>query len=77
MGFDNVRIRDSLLRSAGAGDLLTEAIATGTRAWDENVALTKEAELRYGTMASRLQFAKNRFNDLAITVGNILAPCIY
>ena len=74
LGFDNVRIRDSLLRSAGAGDLLAEAIATGTRAWDENVALTKEAELRYGTMASRLQFAKNRFNDLAITVGGILAP---
>ena len=76
LGFDNVRIRDSLLRSAGAGDLLTESIATGTRAWDENVALTKEAELRYGTMASRLQFAKNRFNDLAITVGGILAPIV-
>ena len=76
LGFDNVRIRDSLLRSAGAGDLLTESIATGTRAWDENVALTREAELRYGTMASRLQFAKNRFNDLAITVGGILAPIV-
>ena len=76
LGFDNVRIRDSLLRSAGAGDLLTESIATGTRAWDENIALTREAELRYGTMASRLQFAKNRFNDLAITVGGILAPIV-
>ena len=50
LGFDNVRIRDSILRSAGAGDKLTETIALGTRAWDENIALTREAELRYGTM---------------------------
>ena len=74
LGFDSVRIRDLILRTAGAGDKLEESIVAGTRAWDENIALTREAELRYGTMASRLQFAKNRFNDLAITVGNILAP---
>ena len=76
LGFDTVRIRDSLLRSAGAGDLMAGAIAMGTKAWDENIALTREAELRYGTMASRFQFAKNRANDLAITVGGVLAPII-
>ena len=76
LGFDTVRIRDALLRSAGAGDLLTNAIQAGSTAWDENTALAKEASLRYSTMASRFQFAKNRANDLAITVGGILAPII-
>ena len=69
LGFDSVRIRDALLRSAGAGDLMANAIGLGTQAWEENTALTKEAELRYGTMASRLKFAKNRLNDMAITIG--------
>ena len=46
LGFDNVRVRDALLRSAGAGELLANALETGTTAWDENVALAREAELR-------------------------------
>ena len=64
LGFDNVRIRDLILRTAGAGDKLEEAITAGSQAWDENTALAKEASLRYSTMASRFQFAKNRANDL-------------
>ena len=54
LGFDTVRIRDALLRSAGAGDLLTNAIQAGSTAWDENTALAKEASLRYSTMASQV-----------------------
>ena len=55
---------------------MANAIGLGTQAWEENTALTREAELRYGTMASRLQFAKNRLNDMAITIGNVLAPIL-
>ena len=74
LGFDNVRIRDSLLRSAGAGDLMADALAQGTQAWEDNIALTREAALRYQTSASQIQFAKNQARDLGITVGEILAP---
>ena len=76
LGFDNVRIRDALLRSAGAGDLLENALSRGTEAWDENIALTREAELRYNTTAAKLQRAKNQLNDLAITAGNVLVPTL-
>ena len=76
LGFDNVRVRDLILLMAGAGDKLTDTVDTSTKAWDENIALTREAELRYGTMASRFQFAKNRANDLAIEIGGVLAPII-
>ena len=58
LGFDSVRIRDALLRSAGAGDLMANAIGLGTQAWEENTALTKEAELRYGTMAQPVEICQ-------------------
>ena len=76
LGFDSVRIRDSLLRSAGAGDLMADALMQGTQAWDENIALTREAALRYETSASQIQFAKNQAKDLAITAGETLAPSL-
>ena len=76
LGFDNVRIRDAILRTAGAEDLLAETLQLGTQAWRENSALTREAELRYGTAASQIQFTKNRVNDLAITIGSAIVPSI-
>ena len=36
LGFDSVRVRDLILRTAGAGDKLEEAITAGSQAWDEN-----------------------------------------
>ena len=76
LGFDNVRIRDALLRAAGAGDLFRRAIDLGTEAWEENIALTKEADLRYRTMDARWQFTMNRAKDFGITVGNVVAPAV-
>jgi TP901 family phage tail tape measure protein len=74
MGISEVRMRDALLRAAGAGDLFAESIQLGTQAWQENVALTKEAEERYKTTESRLVILKNRMVDQAITLGDALAP---
>ena len=76
MGIKEVRLRDSLLRAAGASDLFTEAIALGNQAWEENTALTEEADLRYGTAAAQLQITRNIINDVAIEIGNKLAPKI-
>ena len=59
-------MRDMLLRAAGASDTFTEALELGTAAWDENVALTNEANQRYQTMGSRLEILKNKANDLGI-----------
>ncbi|MGP1664831.1 MAG: phage tail tape measure protein, partial [Rhodanobacter sp.] len=41
--FADVRVRDTLLRLAGAGDLVTDSIDTSNQAWEENIALSKEA----------------------------------
>ena len=76
MGIKEQRMRDALLRAAGAGDLLTEAIDIGTAAWEENLALTTEAEQRYKTTASQLVVVKNRVQDAAIELGQAFLPII-
>ncbi|HPZ14941.1 MAG TPA: phage tail tape measure protein, partial [Bacillota bacterium] len=74
MGITEVRMRDALLRAAGAGDLFAESIQLGTQAWEENTALTNEAAQRYETTASKLEIMRNRLQDVAITFGEILLP---
>lgn len=74
MGITEVRLRDALLRASGASDVFTESLEIGTTAWNENNALTKEAEQRYGTTASQMEIAKNKMIDVGITIGEKLAP---
>lgn len=76
MGLTEVRLRDSLLRAANAGDLLTEAIDTGNKAWEDNTALTNEANKRYDTLKSKITMALNKLKDMAITIGNKLMPTV-
>jgi len=76
MGITEIRLRDSLLRAAGAQEVFANAVVIGTEAWNENIALTKEAEQRYATTESQLQMMKNSLTDVAITFGEILLPAI-
>jgi TP901 family phage tail tape measure protein len=72
LGLSEIRVRDALLRAAGAGDLFRQSLELGTKAWSDNIALTKEAEQRYATTESQLQIFKNRLDDIAITLGGPL-----
>lgn len=76
MGITEIRMRDALLRLAGGSDLLSDAVNTSTTAWEENTALTTEAEKRYGTTASQLQLLKNEVTDMAIDLGTALIPVL-
>ena len=76
MGLTEVRLRDSLLRAANAGDLFNKALETGTTAWKENTALANEANKRYENLKSKIKIAINQLQVLAITVGNKLMPSI-
>ena len=69
MDIKNAGLRDMLLRASGAGEVLTDALETGTKAWNENTALTVEAETKYKTLASQLKITWSNVIDLAITVG--------
>lgn len=74
MGISEVRLRDALLRASGASDVFTTSLKIGTNAWEENTALTKEAEQRYKTTASQIEIAKNYLKDAGITIGEIVVP---
>ena len=74
MGLTEVRLRDSLLRAANAGNLFNNAIDTGTKAWNENVALTNEANKRYQTLESRMEMTKNKIKNVATNTGDKLTP---
>lgn len=72
MGLSDIRMRDALLRAAGASGTFTEALKIGNNAWNENKALTNEAGQRYKTLESRIKILGNKFTALGIAVGDEL-----
>ncbi|MEG0285047.1 MAG: phage tail tape measure protein [Vagococcus sp.] len=74
MGIREVRLRDSLLKAAGANELFADSIEMSNNAWDENIALNKEAETKFNTTASQIQLLKNDVIELGIGFGEILLP---
>jgi TP901 family phage tail tape measure protein len=76
LAISGIREQDVLLRMSGASDILSQAVETSTKAWEDNNALTNEAEQRYKTTASQLKIMWNQVKDLGITIGNILIPIV-
>lgn len=76
LGIKGLRETDVLQRLAGNADLLSDAVKTSGNAWEENAALTNEANQRYATLESKLQMAKNTLNDVAVTIGEKLMPFV-
>ena len=75
-GFDQIRMRDMLLRTSSAADMLTGAIDTANAAYEENIALTIEAEKRYATLDSQFAITKNNLKDLFRQFGEELLPAV-
>lgn len=68
MDIKEVRLRDTLLRAANASQLFNDTLSLSSEAFEENTALTKEAEQRYATFESRADMVKNRIADMGITL---------
>ena len=76
LGFTEIRVSDALRRAALSGELLNDALGIGAQAWQDNIALTEEANKRYQTLESRLELARNQINDPAIDIGGVLMPIV-
>lgn len=76
MGITEVRLQRMMLSLAGSGDLMNRAIETSNQAWVENVALQAEADKRYGTTESKVQMAKNAFENFKVTIGEHVTPVV-
>jgi len=68
MGITEVRLRDALTRLSNSGGEMTNTIKMATDAWEENSALTEEAERRYETLSSKIVMMKNQLSILAVSI---------
>ncbi|SFN66088.1 phage tail tape measure protein [Mycetocola miduiensis] len=76
LGQKDIRVSNALLSMANAGDLLTDSLATGNKAWEENSALQQEAYKRYQTTESQMAIVQNRVTETAIQFGEVLLPAV-
>lgn len=79
IGVDEVRQKNmlqSLAKAEAQSGLLAKALELSNTAWDENVALTNEAETAYSTTANQLQLAKNDITEAGIAWGEMLTPYV-
>ena len=74
LGLSGIRQSNMLKALALSSNNMTDALATSNEAWEQNTALTEEAEKRYGTTESKLKQLKESFNNVAIEIGEILLP---
>lgn len=69
LGFNDVRITRALLGLANNSELLNEQLAVSARGWEENTALTTEADKKFKTLSSQLTILRNSFTRAGIAVG--------
>lgn len=69
MGLTEIRLSRAIMTLASSEGILSEALDLSARAWEENTALTEEAERRYETTESKIQIAKNQLSLLKQEMG--------
>ena len=74
MGITEVRLRDTLIRAAGASEMFGTALETSDEAWQENTALVNEAAQRYATFENQCGILGNKITDIGISVYDDLRP---
>ncbi len=76
MGLSGVRQSNMLKSLALAAGTMTSAVDMSNQAWNENTALTNEANKRYETTESKLKMLKNQVKDTAIEFGGPLVDAL-
>lgn len=69
--------QSNMLQSLGlAADMMGSAVSTANTAWQENIALTNEANKRYATTESQQAMMANAANNLAVVYGELYTPAL-
>lgn len=76
LGLTGIRQSNMLKSLALAADQMDSAVQTANTAWDENTALTNEANKRYATTQSKLDMMQNAYNNLKVAVGDAFTPAL-
>lgn len=76
LGITEIRLSNAVLALASSNGILNDAVSTANIAWQENTALTNEAEKRYATTQSRLQMMQNAYHNLQAAIGDAYTPAL-
>ncbi len=76
LGLSGIRQSNMLKSLALAADKMTSAVDTANTAWEENVALTNEANKRYGTAQSQLIMMQNAYKNVQAAIGDAYNPTL-
>ena len=76
MGLKEVRLSNTVLSLANASDVMSKAVQLGNDAWEDNTALTNEANKRYDTLKSKITIAMNVNSWNNGQRGNVLKFCL-
>ena len=72
-GSENIKV---LLPLAASVDTVREKVEQSSRAWIENTARQKEAEIANATFNNQMIVLKNNLTELAVSIGTILLPAL-
>lgn len=76
LGLTEIRLSNAVQALASSNGILNTALATANTAWEENTALTAEAEKRYSTAESKLAMLQNAYTNLSVAVGDTYTPAL-
>ena len=76
MGITEIRLSNAVKALASNHEGLANAVDLANNAWEENTALSKEAETRYSTLESKLAMVENAQTNLSTAIGEVYTPTI-
>ena len=76
LGITGLRETDALKRLSGAGDLLGKSFDMANNAFEENTALSEEAQQKYESFEAKLETFKNKIVAVGISIGEKLMPYV-
>lgn len=76
LGVTSIRQTDTMKRLSSASELLGKMVTISNEAWEENTALSNEANKRYETTESKLEMLKNEIVANGIALGDELKPAL-
>lgn len=76
MGLTEARLSNAILALANSDDVLTKATKMSSQAWQDNIALSNEAEEKYSNTKSQVHQMKESYDNLKIELMETLLPVL-
>lgn len=76
MGLNELRLRDTILRTVNANDLFNETMAASNKEWKSANSLSNSAAKRYDTTKNKLKLLLNNLKAVALQFADAIMPTL-